>query len=110
MEIECRRVIQRYRMEGQLDDNDLVVAMERLDKIIRGLSLIAMTVGVKKRAMGAFPVSVKMLDALHLASAISFFDSAPEETLLVFSHDLTMNRCANILGFGTLLADFQSRP
>jgi len=53
--------------------------------------------------MGAFPVSVKTLDALHLASALVVAEKLEDETLLVFSHDEGMNRCARVLGFATPL-------
>lgn len=57
--------------------------------------------------MDAFPVVVKTLDALHLASALayaeSYLDSESDETLLVFSHDEARNRCARALGFATPL-------
>jgi len=54
--------------------------------------------------MGAFPVTVKTLDALHLASAEIFAQSRPNEELLVFTRDAGMNRAAAALGFPTPLA------
>jgi len=103
IEIECRHVIQRCRMQGELDDAGLVTAMDRLAQVLRGLSLIKLSDPVKKRSMGAFPVSVKTLDALHLSSALLLAEREPENTVLVFSHDLGLNRCARALGFRTPL-------
>ena len=103
LEIESRRVIHRLRMEGGLDDGGFVLAVERLDKLLSGVSLLALSPRVKKRAMGAFPVSVKTLDALHLASALVYAETMPAETLLVFSHDTALNRCARALGFAAPL-------
>ena len=55
--------------------------------------------------MGTFPLVVKTLDALHLATVILYAESlaaSPEsEHLLLFSHDRGMNRCAAALGFAT---------
>jgi len=48
---------------------------------------------------GSFPVHIKTLDALHLASALTFAAAYAEETVLVFSHDAGMNRGALALGF-----------
>ncbi|MFO7849677.1 MAG: hypothetical protein R6V67_06930 [Spirochaetia bacterium] len=45
---------------------------------------------VKKRAMGAFPVHVKTLDALHIASAIVYADASPGRKVLIFSFDTGM--------------------
>ncbi|MFW6312878.1 MAG: PIN domain-containing protein [Spirochaetota bacterium] len=107
LEIECRRVLHRYRMNGDLDDESLLEARERLDAVLAGVTLLALTERVKTRAMDAFPVVVKTLDALHLASALayaeSYLDSESDETLLVFSHDEARNRCARALGFATPL-------
>ena len=104
LEIECRRVLHRYRLNGDLDDEALIAASTRLDSVLAGVSVIALSDAVKKRAMGSFPVVVTALDALHLASALEFaaayLDQERGEGLLVFSHDVTMNRCAAALGLG----------
>lgn len=99
LEIESRRVIHRYRIDGDIDDEGFILASKRLNKLLSGLSLVALSSPVKKRGMGAFPVSVKTLDALHLASALIFSEVRPEETVLIFSFDTNMNRCAQALGF-----------
>ena len=99
LEIECRRVIHRYRMDGDLDDDGFVQVVERLERVLAGVSVLALSRSVKKRAMDSFPVSVKTLDALHLASALVFSAAEPDETVLMFSHDAAMNRCAKALGF-----------
>jgi hypothetical protein len=103
IEIECRRVIQRCRMHGELDDEGLVTAMDRLARVLRGIFLVSLNEQIKKRAMGAFPVSVKTLDALHLSSALLLAEREPDTAVLVFSHNTGMNRCARALGFQTPL-------
>jgi hypothetical protein len=103
IEIECRRVIQRCRLQGELDDEGLITAMDRLGQVLRGMSLVKLGDPVKKRSMEAFPVSVKTLDALHLSSALLLAEREPEIAVLVFSHDPGMNRCAKALGFQTPL-------
>lgn len=105
MEIECRRVIHRCRMQGELDDNGVLRATERLEKLLNGMYLIALSSAVKKRAMEAFPVSIKTLDALHLSSALVLAEKTGGEKPLVFSHDAGMNRCAKVLGFQAPLAE-----
>lgn len=99
LEIECHRTIFRCRMQGDLDDMGLVKAVNRLEKLLTGLSLMILSPEIKKRAMEAFPISIKTLDALHLASALRLKDSFTDEEVLVFSHDGTFNRCARALGF-----------
>lgn len=104
LEIECKRVIQRCRMQGELDDLTYVAAVGRLEKLLAGISLVALSSAIKKRAMEAFPVVIKTLDALHIATALVFADNRPGEKLMVFTHDDAMNRCAAVLGFGVPLA------
>ena len=107
LEIECRRVLHRYRLNGDLDDHGYVDAVARLDAALAGVALLALTGWVKRRAMDAFPVVVRTLDALHLASALAYAEGYlnrdEQEQLLVFSHDAGMNRCAAALGFGAPL-------
>lgn len=98
LEIECRRVIHRYRLEKYLDDSGYITAIDRLEKILIGVSLLSMTEEIKKRASQAFPVIIKTLDALHLASALIFQSVWSEETLFVFSFDRGLNRCARAMG------------
>src|SRR6056297_2533283 len=75
------------------------VSYTRLNEVLAGISLLALSSAVKRRAMGAFPVHVKTLDALHLASALVYADTSPGRSMLIFSFDTGMNRCASALGF-----------
>jgi predicted nucleic acid-binding protein len=99
-EIECRRVIHRCRMEGELDDERLVLALERLGSLLDGINMISLSTAIKKRAMESFPVVVKTLDALHLASAIKLGEALHGEIVVMYSHDKAMNQCAKALGLG----------
>ncbi|MDY7030042.1 MAG: PIN domain-containing protein [Spirochaetota bacterium] len=99
LEIESRRVIHRYRIDGEIEDEGFVQANTRLNEVVSGISLIALSSAVKRRAMGAFPVHVKILDILHLASALVYADTSPGRNVLIFSFDTGMNRCAYALGF-----------
>jgi predicted nucleic acid-binding protein len=99
LEIECRRVLHRYRLQGNLDDDSFVEALKRLDKVLEGVSIILLSKKVKKRSAETFPVVIKTLDALHLASAIIYQAVRPAEILQIFSYDTGMNRCARAIGF-----------
>ena len=101
--IESSRVIHRYRLNGDLDDDGFVAATDRLEAVLAGVAVVDLSRAVRTRAMGSFPVVVKTLDALHLATALlyaeSHLDAAASEKVLLFSHDVAMNRCAAALGF-----------
>ena len=55
LEIESRRVIHRYRIDGELNDDGFLEANKRLNEVLSGISMLALSPAVKKRAMGAFP-------------------------------------------------------
>lgn len=103
LEIECRRVLLRCRIEGELNDESLVEATSRLDEALSGVDFLELDAAVKKRAMEAFPIHVKTLDALHLASALQLLVEEPADGIVVFSHDRTFNLCARALGFNAAL-------
>jgi predicted nucleic acid-binding protein len=103
LEIECRRVLLRCRMEGSLNDETLIEAVGRLEDVLTSIDLLELSAPVKKRAMEAFPIHVKTLDALHVASALQLLSEVPAETITLFSHDRTVNLCARALGFQAAL-------
>jgi len=110
LEIECRRVLHRYRLEGHLDDDGFLEASKRLGEVLAGVSVLALSAAVKRRAAGAFPLVIKTLDAFHLASAQVFSEAEASETVLIFSHDSGMNRCAAALGFPAPLSQERQFP
>ena len=101
IEIECRRVLHRCRLAGELTDEALTVARERLDEVLAGIDLLEMSRQIKQRAMGPFPVNVRTLDALHVATALMVGEDAGGVALV--SHDEGMNRCARSLGINAAL-------
>ncbi len=101
IEIECRRVLHRCRLAGELTDEALTVARERLDEVLAGIDLLEMSRQIKQRAMDPFPVNVRTLDALHVATALMVDEEAGAVAL--FSHDEGMNRCARSLGITAAL-------
>ncbi|MBU0936693.1 MAG: PIN domain-containing protein [Spirochaetes bacterium] len=104
LEIECRRTINRCRLQNELGDDTLVQALDRLDQLLQMVDLIELDGPIKQRAMASFPVVVKTLDALHLATAQALAAEEAPAGLQVFSYDKAMNLCARALGFGTPLA------
>jgi len=96
--IECARVVERYRLENLLSDEQLAEAREALRIAGEGLFLIEITAGVKRRAAESFPTVIGALDAIHLASAIQWRQAEPEADLVLFSHDRQLTTCARALG------------
>lgn len=91
-------VVLRYILTGE-------IVMKHVAEFPRVVSseLLELSVSVKKRAIEAFPVQVKTLDALHLASAPELLTEINAADVSVFSHDHTLNLCARALGFRAVL-------
>ena len=99
LKIECRRVLHRYRLQNMLNDDSFIESVNRLEQVLKAVSIIRLSPAVKKRSTEAFPVTIKTLDALHISSALAFQEASQSESLLIFSYDNGMNRCAKSLGF-----------
>lgn len=96
--IECRRVLQRERMEAHISDQEYVDCMQVLDELVDGLYLIEFGAAVKRRAAGSFPTVIGTLDAIHLSSALLWkeIDSDPEFRILTYDRQLSV--CSRALG------------
>jgi predicted nucleic acid-binding protein len=101
--IECRRAIDRLRLEALYDDEQVARAVERLTLIERTISRIRITPSIVEGASRSMPTVVKTLDAIHLASAAAMRER--RGTDLVFAtHDAQQATAARALGFSCLEA------
>jgi predicted nucleic acid-binding protein len=100
--IECQRVLQRERMAGHLDDHQFSDVVMLLGEILDRPTLIEMGPAVKRRAAGAFPTVIGTLDAIHLASAILWRETEPEEDFRILTQDRQLALCARALGIAIL--------
>jgi hypothetical protein len=102
MTIECKRVLQRERMSGHLDDRLYSESVVLLEEILDRLHLIDIGPAVKQRAAGAFPTVIGTLDAIHLASAILWEASTPGSEFRILTYDKQLALCARSLGLRLL--------
>lgn len=90
-------MIDRLRLAQALDDHD-VAELEQLNRVEAALGRISLTRSVLQRASGAFPTTVKTLDALHLASALLLREH--ENAQVIFAtHNDNQALAAKALGF-----------
>ncbi len=94
--VECARVIDRYRLEGKLDDQQVAFAREQVQTAASGLHILEITPAVLERAAQSFPTVLGTLDALHLASALEWRSAEPR--LVLLTQDRQMATCARALG------------
>jgi hypothetical protein len=101
LDIECRRVLQRERLESHLNDQEYSDVLVLLDAVLDRLFVIELGPAVKHRAAGAFPTVIGTLDAIHLASALLWQEAQPAASLRLLTYDRQMELCARALGLRT---------
>jgi predicted nucleic acid-binding protein len=98
LHVEACRVIDRLRLDGVLDDDEVAGVRAQLGVIERAISAIALSPPVLQRAALPMATVVKTLDALHLASAMLCRERRRIE-LVFATHDPQQARAARALGF-----------
>ena len=99
--IECRRAIDRLRLEGLFDDKQVAQAGEQLSVIERTIGRLQITAAIVREASRTMPTIVKTLDAIHLASAVALRDRRAIDLVFV-THDDQQATAARALGFTTV--------
>jgi|ERR1051326_1120349 predicted nucleic acid-binding protein len=96
--VECRRAIDRLRLEGLYDDKQVADSIGQLDLIERTIKRVRLSRTIIHAASATMPTIVKTLDAIHLVSAISIRQRRSIE-LLFATHDTQQATAARALGF-----------
>lgn len=98
LHVEACCVIDRLRLEGTLDDDDVAGARTQLTRIERTITMIVLSRPVLERAALPMATVIKTLDAIHLASAMLCRER--QRIALAFAtHDPQQARAARALGF-----------
>jgi len=108
--IEFSRVLERAVRSNQLSPENTVGIRRSFDEMTLTIDRLRLGEGVLRRAEGSFPLVVRSLDALHLASAALWCEPAPPSDLAVWSYDRQHNLCAAAMGFATPFLDTITRP
>ena len=101
MGVECRRVIDRLRLESIFDDKEVAQAIERLILVEKTIKRIRLNKSIIHAASKTMPTIVKTLDAFHLTSAIAVRERRGID-LLFATHDTQQATAARALGFTCL--------
>ena len=105
--VEISRVLHRAIQTGRMDPSAATEARHNFFRFAAGLNQIRLTEAVLDRAAGPYPLVVRTLDAMHLASAevwsIPDREPAGVPNLSIWTLDRQMNLCAAQLGFTTPL-------
>lgn len=100
---EVARGIHRALQTSRLSPASAAAVQHRFAALATRVTRVELSETVLRRAEGPYPVIVRSLDAIHLASAEKWFESeypaGDPSTVYVWSTDSRMNECALLLGF-----------
>ena len=101
MTVECHRTLDRYWREDRLSNAGLIAKRAETNAIMKRMSIVWITDRVLDAASQPMPAIVGTLDALHLASAILYRASQPddERPILFATHDKQLAAAARALHF-----------
>ncbi len=104
---EVSRAIHRALQTQRLTPNEATAVRRAFQTLIAGVSQIGLADAVLQRADGPYPIVIRTLDAIHLASAelwLRELDAGlPYHAVAMWTLDERMNQCAVQLGFETPL-------
>jgi hypothetical protein len=87
VEVETFRAVDRERLLGNLDDVETAIKRKELTDLLAMLDLAYVDGTVIDRAKGSFAVTVRALDAIHVATAEILAAEAEGESLEFWTHD-----------------------
>ena len=94
--VECSRVIDRFRLTGNLNDQAIADAKKDFRQVIEGMFIFEIDGEIISGAAGSFPTVVGALDAIHLHTAL-LWKAKSGLDIQVATHDKQMETCAKAL-------------
>lgn len=96
--VECRRFIDRMRLEHNWSDDDIALAGTQLRRLERVINRVRLSAALIERASGPMPTIINTLDAIHIATASALRERLQPHLVFV-THDQQQTRAALALGF-----------
>jgi predicted nucleic acid-binding protein len=85
--VEAFRAVDRERLLGHLDDEETARKRQELGAVLQRLDRAPVDAAVIERAAGSFAVTLRALDAIHVATAEILESEAAGEPLEFWTHD-----------------------
>jgi len=95
--LEMGRLIDRLRLAGKIDDQQVADLQEELGRVMTSISIVGLTESILIRATGPMPTTLGSLDAIHLASALAVQQSLGSPITFA-THDAQLARAARASG------------
>jgi uncharacterized protein len=87
VEVEAFRAVDRARLTGLLDDSEVAIKRSELGNVLAMMDLVGIGDDVIGRARASFAVSLRALDAIHVATAEILLAEGGGEALEFWTHD-----------------------
>jgi predicted nucleic acid-binding protein len=95
--LEVARTIDRYRLRGVIDDEQVAQLHSEARRVVRSIHLLGVTDELLDRAERPMPTVVGSLDAIHLVTAVELARTLTEP-LVFATHDIQLARAARASG------------
>lgn len=100
-EVECLRTLDRLVQLHQLTEEELAPRRVAVYELLESVEVVSIGSPVLRRASQSFPAPLGTLDALHLATAMSWRDTRGEEMVFA-THDRALAIAARATGFSVV--------
>ena len=94
--VECFRVLDRWRLTHEVSEQQISKAWVTTREFLQSLKTIPITAAVIEAASQSFPIALKSLDAIHLASAILARNKSNTDAVMV-THDVKLALAAQAM-------------
>jgi predicted nucleic acid-binding protein len=100
-ELECLRTLDRLRLDGVLDEKKLAAARQAIYALVATFEIVELTRTILSRAAQPSPTALGTLDAIHLASALTWRERTGR-SLAMATHDGSLSLAARAQGLKTI--------
>jgi uncharacterized protein len=100
-EVECLRTLDRLTRKGALSDEELAERRTAVYRLLEAVEVVDVSRPILRRASESFPAPLGTLDALHLATALSWRD-ARDTDLTMATHDQALAMAARSVGLSVI--------
>jgi predicted nucleic acid-binding protein len=97
--VECHRVMERVRAQGEVTEEQYHQGVAWLHSFLDGVVLIPVGTSIIRRAARPFPVLLKTLDAVHLATLDQVSDGEDPTEWAFLTTDRALGKAARLLRY-----------
>lgn len=94
--VECFRVLDRFRLTREISETGIASAWQVVREFLASIKTVPINTAVVDLASQSFPIALKSLDAIHLASAILARNTAEARGIMI-THDVKLALAAQAM-------------